>query len=209
MSVRLRPSALRPIVDLLHYYRYNSRVKEEKDKLFVPIQKPTPSERVLSFLESPHWPEWQKRLHFLLDNFPQKIDDQIIWLLDGGTAVHLAFPDRKEPDDIDVITTSKSMALEFSLTGTLAFDVKHTEDWFRFHFLQHDEELVKNLLDHNAVRNFEDRTVLCLDNLALAAGKYSWAKGKILREKDIHDLYYLDVSQQEALAYLDDLGFKK
>ena len=184
-------------------------MKEEKNKLFVPIPKQPPSERVLSFLESPHWPEWQKRLHFLLDNFPQKIGGQIIWLLDGGTAVHLTYPDRKEPDDIDVITTSKGMALEFSSTGTLAFDVKHTEDWFRFHFLQHDEESIKNLFNHNTLRNFENRTVLCLDNLALAAGKYSWAKGKILRGKDVHDLYFLGVSQQEALTYLDDLGFKK
>lgn len=166
-----------------------------------------PSEKVQAFLMENASQDWEQTLTYLLDNYPQHVDGKVVWVLSGGAAIHLRHPERAIPGDIDVITRSKQMAIDFQ--SSLVFDVKDTETWADYHRVTYDETDLERLFGEASLVSFQNRRVIALTDTALAAEKSSWLGGEPpKRDKDITDLKILSVPSEIASTFLNNLGFR-
>jgi hypothetical protein len=166
-----------------------------------------PSDKVMDFLRSNPNSSWKDRLCFMLDTYPQVSSENVNWALAGGAAIHLAHPERRTPDDIDVISFQGGLSAQFTHVGYLGLDVKGLDDWFRFHFFEQNKSTTEILFNHFTKLNFNGRQVIGFDDLLLAADKNSYLKGLAKRKKDKDDLVILNVKQEEINSLLSSLGF--
>lgn len=155
-----------------------------------------PSERVRKFLKENPEADWRICLNFLLDNWPQVVAGEVQYVIEGGTAVKLLFPQRGKPADVDVISRSEEMEEEFQ-GASKKLDVKRIEFWLAVRVWPHnlryfDSEKAEFLFTHTREVEFMGRELLVLNEIALAASKempYSGSRSK--RPKDITDLELL------------------
>jgi len=82
----------------------------------------------------------QNRLLFLLDHFPQKKNNEVVYLIEGGAAMFLLnLGDRGNDIDIDIITTSQGLCQV--LANTRIFDSKMCKTWLEFRGISHNLEI--------------------------------------------------------------------
>ncbi|MBI2028602.1 MAG: hypothetical protein HYT07_03245 [Candidatus Levybacteria bacterium] len=154
-----------------------------------------PSEEVKRFLTENPNARWDQCLGYVLDHWPQVRDGKIDYLVEGGTALRLLFPQRQDPADVDILTRSQQMNKHFR--NSRKFDVKHITDWYasRLHPYNSnafDQEGGNFLFDMNQSVEFGNRKVLVLNSLGLAVSKTLRYLHRDLRKKDLRDLTLLN-----------------
>ncbi len=166
------------------------------EELFRGVPKPPPSEFVQRYIEGNPNRTWRDNLAFLIDNFPQVQNEQIQYLIEGGTGVKLLRPQRVDPEDIDFITRSEELALQFSSTPGL--DAKSVELWFKFRAsrLLFTPQNVEKLFNLTQEVEFQGRKIHILKPTVLAMSKDT-RKWFNPRQKDMDDINLLGVSDDE------------
>ncbi len=150
-----------------------------------------PALRIARFIEQRPLPSWENALHFLLDNYPQIQDGRLRFVIDGSVGVKLHLPQRNpEPADIDLVTSSQTLVLEFA--NSKLFDAKFVKTWLAARGMPqargaHLWEMVEPL-------DFQGREVLVLNKLALAASKFLPYYGRTPRRSDEADLSLLGIA---------------
>lgn len=177
-------------------------LKKKKEPDFVPHK---PSEHVTKFLKEKPNADWKQALNFVLDNYPQVVDDELVWILEGGAAVYLLNPARADtPDDVDIVTKSEQMAKDF--TNTLTFNVDTTDLWCRFRRLKPSDRITNLLFAHHSPVDFMGRKVEVLDPVTLTASKtIPWQGFAPQRQKDKADIALLSAPQDEVKNLVAEL----
>lgn len=171
--------------------------------MFVPS---VPSERVLGFLKEHPQVSWQESLEFLLDYWQQVVEGRVQYLVEGGVAVKLLYPQRQEPNDVDVVTRSINMAGEFN--GARRIDVKPVSFWYASRLLPDNGNAFDPtngafLLDMSQEVQFGQRSLFILNPVALAVSKTLRYHNRDPREKDLEDLRLLDQDPQKVQNVID------
>lgn len=174
----------------------------ENLKAFViPLQ---PSAEVQRFLRENPQATWVECSGYLLDYYPQMLAGKVQYLIEGGTALRLLYPQRREPKDVDVLTRSRRMVEDFR--NSRKFDVHDLAFWFGdrvFHGRTLDPRQGEFLFDYNEQVDFQGRTVLTFSRLALAASKMmSFREMPYPREHNREDLRLLNQDPQEVQALI-------
>lgn len=169
------------------------------------LATPSPCPELVRFLEETPDFGWRQSLHFMLDHVPQikDGDPQPVWLLESGAAIHLRYPQRQVPKDIDIVTRSGEVAYEYTVDG---FDIRHIREWFRPRGLRYSPESAEALLAHYEAVDFDGRKVLTLDPVGLAVSKrlhFAWGE---LREKDLADIALIQADPQAVDALCAEVG---
>lgn len=165
-----------------------------------------PSSEVKRFLVENPIPDWRTSLVYVLDNWPQATAGRINYLVEGGVAIKLLFPERSEPQDLDIVT--QNPAIDTNFQGSKRFDVKTLQDWFAFRLPPYNRRAFETepgrfLMDMHQAVYFEGRELLILNKLGLAVSKsLRWAGGE-KREKDIQDLRFLNQDPQNIQGVID------
>lgn len=170
------------------------------DSIFKPVQQP---DYFRKFEEQHPNPIWRDYLKFLLEQFPQDDDTGKIpaYIIEGGTAIKLHCPERRDPGDIDIIDLRGNFR-ELIGPNTRWFNAVTPEEWAKAHGLGDSEKAKEVLLHGRMTVDFEDRKVTILDKPTLAATKVLPYKDRQRREGDISDLKILgyDIPAAEKIA---------
>lgn len=174
------------------------------EELFHLIPKPPPSEFVQRYIEDIPNRIWRDNLVFLIDNFPQTKNGQLQYIIEGGTGVKLLRPQRVDPQDIDFITRSEELALQFSSAHGL--DAKSVELWFKFRGarLLFTPQNVEKLFSLTQEVEFEGRRIHIFKPVVLAMSKDT-RKWFNPRQKDVDDIKLLGVSDEEIEEIIKQL----
>ncbi len=180
-------------------------LEKRKEPDFVPHK---PSENVTKFLKENPNADWKQALNFVLDNYPQVVKGELVWILEGGAAVYLLNTARADnPDDVDIVTKSEPMAKDF--TNTLTFNVDTTDLWCRFRRLEPSDRITNLLFSHHSPVDFMGRKVEVLDSVALTASKtIPWQGFAPQRQKDKTDIVLLSAPQDEVKELVTELTRK-
>ncbi len=155
-----------------------------------------PSADVERFIEEHPTADWRARLNFMIDRAPQMQEGAPVWLLEGGAAVHILHPQRRTPDDIDVISSSPDIAKAF--IGADGFDVKGIGEWFTKRGIEPSVTAKEILFQHFIERIVDGKSVYMLDPVALAVSSLLSHKGGKMRDKAFEDLRLLNPNPYEV-----------
>lgn len=174
----------------------------EAEPLFGPIE-PTPL--IKEFLEKNPEAGWKETLNFLLDQFPQIVDGEIQYLIDGGTAVHLLCPERRTPKDIDILVKNEDFKTNF--VNAKIIDAKTPKDWCSDHSVPYCDVLAEKIFTSSTPIVFGDKAVLIVSPSFLAISKtLPWRGKPQARQVDLQDLELLSVSDENIQQLKQILG---
>lgn len=162
------------------------------------------SRRVKTFTESKEL-SFLARLDFLNKEFPQTRGTS--WQIEGGTATAIYVPDKNRPiRDIDILTSSKSMADEF-IDALPYFHARWVNDWLEQRRWRVTQDKI-NYIFQKSVRMpiGEDRIAMLMAPTVLAASKIRLYRGKPPRPQDRLDVQYLGISEAKIQAVLQRLA---
>lgn len=176
---------------------------DEHHKAFMVPEEP--SEMVRAFLKEHPDVKWEDSLRYVLDHYKQVEDGKVMYLVEGGAALKLLFPNRQEPGDLDIVTRSDQMQKDFS--NSRSFDVKSLSLWYASRLHPHnprafDVDEGDFLMDMNQPVRFGDREVLILNPLALAVSKTLQYLSQESRQKDREDLTMLNQDPQQIQSII-------
>ncbi len=171
------------------------------EELFSPVPQPEPtSDKVKKFIQENPSANWRECLEFLIDGWPQLVGGSVQYLIEGGAAVKLLFPERQEPEDIDVLTRNEDLKSQFQ--GNKKFGIKRLADWYvikvrPFSHRSFDPSKAQFVFDHHERAEFNGRNVLILNRLGLSTAKSM----HVLRDKDVRDLILLNQDPAQVAAF--------
>lgn len=165
-----------------------------------------PANYVLEFLEEFPDASWRERLLFFTASYPARsASGAFDWLIEGGVAVYLTNPSRREPRDVDILTTSSNIKQE--LVNTPGFDVKTPELWLGQRKLPTTASAQRKLLSSASLVDVDGLSVPILNPVALAVSKFiSTHPYESRRVQDLDDLDLLNVELSEIHAFIDNFN---
>jgi len=173
----------------------------DQESKFKPRQ---PCVEVKQFIVEHPEADWQECLTFLLDNFPQQINGEVQYIIEGGTATQLLAGERqKQPKDIDMILTKDG--LEGKFVNSMKFDTKTLKQWFEMRGLIYTQEKREFLLNQYIPVVLDGKQVLVLKPVILAVSKMLGYNGRSPRNIDVEDVESLSVSDEDVQQVINYL----
>lgn len=151
---------------------------------------------------------WQDGLTYFLDGFPQVVNGEVQWLLDGGIAIHLMHPSRKTPKDVDILTRSEDLPKRFSPSvrdHKNIFDVKSLRLWMGLRNLQYYSKHQELFFGEYQTLDFQGHRIHAVKPTVLALGKTQFWNNKP-RDIDKSDISLLAVPQDELNTFLQGIS---
>jgi hypothetical protein len=151
---------------------------------------------------------WQEGLTYFLEKFPQVVGKNVQWLLDGGAVMHLMYPSRKIPRDLDILTRNDDLPEQFSPSvrnHKNILDVKSLRLWMQLRNLPYDPKQEEFFFNGFQTLDFYGHKVHAVKPVILALGKSQFWNNK-QRDIDKSDISLLAVSRGEVNAFLQDIS---
>ncbi len=168
------------------------------------FQAKEPAPVVREFMEEVPNATFAERVVFLRRNFPQRQGRKITWILEGGGATSLYCPGQRAQRDVDIITSTQTMADQFEGSWPY-FHARSVEHWLTKRGFKATPDNINYLLWSHVPLHFENGELLVAAPLILAASKLHLYDQKPPRPQDLIDVEMLGVPiarVQKVIEYL-------
>lgn len=168
-------------------------MSENIENYFTPVPQ---SELIKQFKEKNPEANFDDKLEFLINNFPQVDGNGVNYLVEGGAAIELLTPgSRGASFDIDLI--SPTTDISEALVNSGIFDVKSPQQWLEFRGLEATKRNQDMLMSSFTRVEKGGKEVLILSPDMLALSKQLPYSNREPRDKDLEDFKILNIGQED------------
>lgn len=161
---------------------------EERRRVWVMPRHP----QVDAFYRETPGHTWEELLLFLITTFPQIENDKLLYIFEGGAAVHLLNPARKAPGDLDIIFRDERLRDKLN-----TLPAKPAKTWLESLGITSVPENIDYFFANYQTVDFRGHRIYLPTRVALAFTKSVPYWYKPPRPQDLKDIELLGVTQSE------------